>query len=377
MFRLWTIMKKEVLHIWRDPRTMALIILLPAMLLLLLGFGISGESIDVPIAVSDLSRSDQSRAFIQKFTASRDFQLKYLVNGEKEVQDLIDLNSVKVGMVIPEDFGHKIAANQQAEVLILIDGSANPSDSATFQLKLNAFSQKASEDILVKMLTRKGMGEMIEMPVEARTRILYNSSGDMKVYMIPGLICIILQVQTLLLSALTIVREREQGTMEQLIVTPIKACELILGKIIPYLIICLVDLFIMLWLGKLLFGVSVQGSLVSLVGLSAIFILGSLGMGVLISNISQTQMQAVYVAMFVVVIPAIILSGLMFPRESMPGITYWYSELLPVTQYLEITRGIIVRGTSAVSLLFTSTIPMIVTSVLYFVASMVAFRKHL
>ncbi|MEA4811836.1 MAG: ABC transporter permease [Anaerolineaceae bacterium] len=377
MFRLWTIMKKEILHIWRDPRTMALIIILPAMLLLLLGYGISGENIHIPIAVADLSRSDQSRDFIQKFTVSGDFDLQYLVNSENEIQHLIDINSVKVGMLIPEDFGRRLSANKKVDVVILIDGSANPTDASTFQLKLNAFSQMASQDVLIRMFTLNGMGNKIEMPIDARTRILYNPSGDIKVYMIPGLICVILQVQTLLLSALAIVKEREQGTMEQLIVTPIKPWELMLGKIIPYLVVCLIDLFIMLWLGRLLFGVTVRGSMLSLIGLSAIFIIGSLGMGVLISNISQTQMQAIYIAMFIVVIPAIILSGLIFPRESMPRFTYWYSELLPVTQFLQITRGIIVRGTSAITLLWTATIPMIITSILYFIASLVAFRKHI
>lgn len=377
MFRLWTIMKKEVLHIWRDPRTMALIILLPAMLLLLLGYGISVESLNVAIAVADQSHSDQSRAYIQRFTASKDFEVTHYVSGEDEIQELIDINAVKVGMVIPEDFGRKLALGQQAEVLVLIDGSANPSDAAAYRLKLDAFSQKASQDILVKTLSKNGMGQMIEMPIDTRMRTMYNPSGDVKVYMIPGLICIILQVQALLLSALTIVREREQGTMEQLIVTPIKPWELMLGKIIPYLFICLFDLGIMLWLGYFLFGITVQGNLLHLVGLSAVFILGSLGMGVLISNISRTQMQAVYIAMFVVVIPAVILSGLMFSRESMPSFTFWYSELLPVTQYLEITRGIIVRGASAATLVWTSTLPMVATSLLFFIASLVAFRKHL
>ena len=195
--------------------------------------------------------------------------------------------------------------------------------------------------------------------------------------MIPGLIPILLQVQALLLSALAIVREREQGTMEQLIVTPIKPWELMLGKIIPYLLVSIVNLFLLLGLGELLFGVTVAGSYWDLIGLSLIFIIGSLGMGVLISNISQTQMQAIYIAVFIVLIPAIILSGLMFTRENMPAITYWYSELLPVTHYLNITRGIIVRGATAQSLMWSSTIPLIILSIVYFIASVLVFRKRI
>ena len=165
--------------------------------------------------------------------------------------------------------------------------------------------------------------------------------------------------------------------MEQLIVTPIKPWELMLGKIIPYLLVSIVNLFLLLGLGELLFGVTVAGSYWDLIGLSLIFIIGSLGMGVLISNISQTQMQAIYIAVFIVLIPAIILSGLMFTRENMPAITYWYSELLPVTHYLNITRGIIVRGATAQSLMWSSTIPLIILSIVYFIASVLVFRKRI
>ena len=195
--------------------------------------------------------------------------------------------------------------------------------------------------------------------------------------MIPGLIPIILQVQALLLSALAIVKEREQGTMEQLIVTPIKSWELMLGKTIPYLLVSVINLFALLGLSRLLFNISIAGSFWELVVLSLIFIVGSLGMGVLISNLAQSQMQAMYLAVFVILIPAIILSGLLFPRNNMPLVTFWYSELLPVTHYLEITRGIMMRGISAGQLWWSSTFPLLVLSVIYFVASILAFRKRI
>jgi ABC-2 type transport system permease protein len=195
-------------------------------------------------------------------------------------------------------------------------------------------------------------------------------------FMIPGLIPILLQVQALLLSALAIVREREQGTMEQLIVTPLAKWELMLGKIVPYLIVSVFNTVVMLLLGEWIFGVSVTGNFLELILLSTIFIIGSLGMGVLISNISQSQMQAVYIAMFIVVIPAIILSGLMFPRDGMPAFTYWFGEFLPVTHYLEITRGIMIRGIGS-EYLMGSIIPLIVLSIGYFAASVMAFRKRI
>ncbi len=376
MKRLWTIMKKELFHIWRDPRTLGLILALPGLLLILLGYGISGENLNATLAVVDLGKSDASRAYIERFTASKDFVLSYEASSEAELQDMINRDLVDVGIIIPEDFGRKVSTDQQAKVQVLVDGSMNPTDSLTVQLKLGAISQMASQDILIQRITRSGTGYSLSLPILDNVRTLYNPSGDQKLYMIPGLIPILLQVQALLLSALAIVREREQGTMEQLIVTPVKPWELMLGKIIPYLLVSVVNLFLLLGLGKLLFGVTVAGSFWGLIGLSLIFIIGSLGMGVLISNISQSQMQAVYIAVFIVLIPAIILSGLLFTRENMPAVTYWYSELLPVTHYLEITRGIIVRGASAQSLLWSSTLPLVILSVVYFTASVLVFRKR-
>ncbi|NLN69394.1 MAG: ABC transporter permease [Chloroflexi bacterium] len=377
MKRLWTIMIKELYHIWRDPRTLALILALPGMLLILLGYGISGENLNTSLAVVDFSKTNASREFVERFTASQDFDLRYIAENESELQDLIDHDQVDVGMIIPEDFGRKLNAQQQATVQILVDGSMNPTDSLTVQLKLSAISQMASQDILMTWLKRSGTGFSLSLPLVDNVRTLYNPHGDQRLYMIPGLIPILLQVQALLLSALAIVREREQGTMEQLIVTPIKPWELMLGKIIPYLLVSIINLFLLLGLGKLLFGVTVAGNYWDLIGLSLIFIIGSLGMGVLISNISQSQMQAIYIAVFVVLIPAIILSGMLFTRENMPALTYWYSELLPVTHYLNITRGIIVRGATAQSLMGSSTIPLIILSVVYFVASVLVFRKRI
>lgn len=377
MKRLWTIMRKEVRHILRDPLTLLLILALPASLLILLGYGITGTSTGVTMGIVDFDKSDSSRAYVERFTASNDFKLTHDVQNEEEMVRKIETDKMDIGIIIPESFERELLTNGSANVMILLDGSGNPTDVTTAELKLTAISEMANQDLILKKIDVSGQAKALRMPINTTVKTLYNPTGNARLYMIPGLIPIILQVQAILLAALSIVREREQGTMEQLIVTPIRSWELMLGKIIPYLVVCMLNLLLMIWMGDFLFGVSVRGSIAELVGLSAIFILGSLGMGVLISNISKTQMQAVYISVFVVIIPAVILSGLMFSRESMPSFTYWYSELLPVTQYLEITRGIIVRGVDATTLLFTSTLPMIIMSVGYFIASVFAFRKHL
>lgn len=377
MNRLWTIMRKEIFHIWRDPRTLAMIVVLPALLLLLLGFGISFEQQSVKMAVADFSKTDASRRLIEKFTASNDFIYQYDVLDEEALIDLINKDLVDVGILIPENYDRDLLSGTQANIPIYIDGSMQPTDALTIQLKLNSITSIVAQDILIQKVQKSGLATSIEMPVSGILRTLYNPNGDSKLYMIPGLIAILLQIQTLILSALAIVREREQGTMEQLIVTPVRSWELMLGKILPYLIVCIFNLFALLWLSQLFFGVTVAGNLGVLIGLSIFFMLGSLGMGVLISTISQSQMQAMYILMFVVLVPAIILSGLMFSRENMPPFTYWFSELLPVTQYLEITRGIMVRGVEASSLFLSSTLPLIVLSIGYFVASFLVFRKRI
>jgi len=377
MDRFITIMRKEFLHIMRDARTLGLILLLPGLLLILLGYGVSGESQSIPFAVVDYSRTATSQDYVDNYTASGDFDLVAMPLNENELLTLMDQDKVDVGLIIPEDFGRKLDTGDSVTVQLYINGSTEPTEAQTIQLKMSAISQAATQQVLVEQLMRSpSMAGGLKLPIDTRTKLLYNPEGDGGIYMIPGLIPILLQVQALLLSALAIVREREQGTMEQLIVTPLKKWELMLGKITPYLLVTIFNTVVMLWLGNVIFHVQVVGSYLQLIGLSTIFIIGSLGMGVLISNISQSQMQAVYIAMFVVLIPAIILSGLMFSRDGMPGVTYWFGEFLPVTHYLEITRGIMIRGIGAGSLM-GSIWPLIILSVVYFAASVLAFRKRI
>lgn len=377
MKRFWTVMKKEIFHIIRDPRTLGMMLLLPAMLLILLGYGISGESKDVKLVIADFSKSDLSRWYIDQFTQSHDFAPYMYVNNEAEIVTEIDRDTADVGILIPPDLDAKVLRGEYAPVQIYVDGSLNPTDALTVQLKLNSIAGTASQKLLMQEVTKLGYARNLNLPITGIVKTLYNPSNDRKLYMIPSLIPIILQIQTLILSALSIVREREQGTMEQLIVTPVRAWELMLGKIMPYLLVSLANLFVLLWLSKIMFGVTVAGSVWELLLMSVIFMIGSLGMGVLISNISQTQMQSIYIALFIVLIPAIILSGMLFSRDSMPAVTYWYSELLPVTQYLEITAGIIVRGAKMATMWASSILPMAILSIVYFVASVLAFRKRM
>ncbi|PKO11923.1 MAG: ABC transporter permease [Chloroflexi bacterium HGW-Chloroflexi-10] len=378
MERLWTIMRKEFYHILRDYRTLAIIVILPTFLLILLGYGVSGETSNTSLAVADLSKSDESRRYLEYFTASDQFEINYDVLSETEILDLLDREVISAGIYIPEDFGRKLATGETAQVQFYVNG-ADPSEAQTTNLKLETIAQAATQYILTEKLSSSSAAAGLaglQLPVESYTKVLYNPDGKSKIYMIPGLTAMVLQVQALLLTALAIVREREQGTMEQLVVTPIQSWELVLGKILPYLAVGIFNTIATLLVAIYLFDIVIQGSFWLLVGLSTIFILGSLGMGVLISNISRNQMQAMYLAVGIVLIPAIILSGLMFTRQGMPWITYWFGEMLPITHFLVIIRGIMVKGVGF-AFLWPSIRALLILSVVYFAASVATFQKKL
>jgi ABC-2 type transport system permease protein len=369
-----TIVRKEWLHIIRDPRTLALVIVMPVMMLALLGYAVAKDVEDLPLAVADLSHTDASRALVEKFSVSGFFLVTHSAQSEAEILDLLDAGTIKAGIYIPEDFGRRISTGGSGTVQFYIDGS-NPTVAQTAQLAVETISQATSQDILIKRLERSGTGMTISLPIDARIRYLYNPDMRRMNFMIPGLVAVILQVQTLLLTAFAIVREREQGTLEQLIVTPVRSWELILGKILPFVLVAFLNVGMTVGAGQILFGVEVSGSIILLVVLSLIFLLGSLGLGVLISTISKTQMQAMYLSSFIMM-PSFMLAGLLFPRENMPWLAYYAGYLLPVTYFLEIVRGIILKGVG-IATLWSWVWPMALFSIIVFFASVFMFHKRL
>ena len=374
MKRMLTIMRKEIIHIIRDQKTLMLVIIMPVMMLVLLGYAVTSDIEHIPLAVADLSKSEASQRFIDRYWISGFFDVTYYVENEKEILELIDAGTVKTGIVIPEEFGREIDTGGSSPVQFYIDGS-NPTVAQTAQLAAETIGQVASQEIFIEQLNKKLGNIEIELPIDTRMRFLYNPNMKRMDFWIPGLVAIILQIQSLLLTAFAIVREREQGTLEQLIVTPIKSWELMLGKILPFVVVALVNVAFTVGVGMFWFGVPVAGSIPLLFGLSLIFLLGSLGLGVLISNISTNQMQAMYIASFIM-IPAFILSGLFVPRDNMPWLAYYSGYLLPVTYFLEIVRGIITKGVGIIYL-WTWVWPMAVFSVTVFSLSVLLFRKRI
>lgn len=372
--RMATMVRKEWLHIIRDPRTLGLVIIMPVIMLVLLGYAVSNDVEDIPLAVADLSHTDTSRLLLDKFTASGFFMVTHAVQSEDEILKLLDSGIVKAGLYIPENFGRNLDTGGTGTIQFYIDGS-NPTVAQTAQLAAETISQSTSQEILIQRLERGGAGMTISLPVDARVRYLYNPDLRRMNFMIPGLVAVILQIQTLLLTAFAIVREREQGTLEQLIVTPVRSWELMMGKILPFVLVAFLNVAMTVGVGTIWFGVEVAGSVLLLAGLSLIFLLGSLGLGVLISNISKTQMQAMYMAAFIMM-PSFILAGLLFPRENMPWLAYYAGYFLPVTYFLEIVRGIILKGVGFFTL-WNWIWPMAVFSIVVFFASVFMFHKRL
>ncbi|HQA29732.1 MAG TPA: ABC transporter permease, partial [Brevefilum fermentans] len=372
--RMFTIVRKEWLHIIRDPRTLGLVIIMPVMMLFLLGYAVANDVTDIPMVVADLSQTENSRTLVDKLTVSGFFKYTYSAQSENEILKLLDEGTVKVGLYIPENFGRNLSTGGTGTIQFYIDGS-NPTVAQTAQLAAETISQSMSQEILINRLERSGSGMQLNLPVDARLRYLYNPDMKRMNFMIPGLVAIILQIQTLLLTAFAIVREREQGTLEQLIVTPVRSWELMLGKILPFVVVAFVNVVMTVTVGAIWFGVEVAGSITLLGILSLIFLLGSLGLGVFISNISKTQMQAMYMASFIMM-PSFILAGLLFPRENMPWLAYYAGYLLPVTYFLEIVRGIILKGAEFASL-WVWIWPMAVFSIVVFFASVLLFQKRL
>jgi ABC-2 type transport system permease protein len=372
--RMATIVRKEWLHIIRDPRTLALVIIMPVMMLILLGYAVANDVEDLPLAVADLSHTDASRTLLEKFSASGFYLVTHVAQNEAEILEMLDAGSVKAGLYIPEDFGRNISTGGVGAIQFYIDGS-NPTIAQTAQLAAETVSQATSQQILIQRLERSGAGLTISLPIDTHILYLYNPDMRRMNFMIPGLVAVILQVQTLLLTAFAIVREREQGTLEQLIVTPVRSWELILGKILPFVLVAFLNVAMTVGAGALLFGVQVAGSIALLAGLSLIFLLGSLGLGVLISTISRTQMQAMYMSSFIM-LPSFLLAGLLFPRENMPWLAYYSGYLLPVTYFLEIVRGIILKGADFF-VLWNWIWPMSVFSLVVFFASVFMFHKRL
>lgn len=343
-----SIFYKEVIQISRDPLTLLLMMAMPMIQLMVFGYAINTDVRNIKTAVYNLDPGPQSRDLLHTFENTDYFRIVRYVGTDEELNRSIVTGSVKVGIKIPADYSDRLLTGRQATVLVLIDGS----DSSIATQSLQVASQVGLTESLERLITAVpgSQSRTSQLPIEVRPKMLFNPDSRSANFMVPGLIAVILQIITTLLTAFSVVRERERGTLEQLLVTPVRPFGLMLGKLVPYGLIGIVETVTVLTVMRVVFDVPISGSLILLLSLSILFLFPALAIGLLISTKAQNQMQALQLA-WLIMLPSVLLSGFMFPRDSMPVIMRFIGYLVPATHFMEIIRGIVLRGATFMDLL--------------------------
>jgi ABC-2 type transport system permease protein len=357
MQRIRAVFWKEVLHIIRDPRTLALIILMPAMQLILYGFAINTDVKHIKTALYNEDQSPLSRRLVESLVQSAYFDVTVKVSSDEELAHAIDSGDVKVGLHIPTDFAKKVLSGRPTPLQMLIDGTdSNPANTAlnTGQAVIAAFVQK------------EGLVPFTVSPIEFRPRLWYNPDLKSVYFMVPGLVGLLIQMLIPMITATAIVREKERGNLEQLLVTPIKRYELMVGKIIPYLMIGLIIAVMILGTAHVLFDVPIRGNPITLLVTTFLFLTVCLGIGLFASTVASNQQQAAQMVMFLMP-PSILLAGFIFPREGMPRPIYYMGYAI---------RGIVLKGLGFRDL-WQQILPLLAMAVSIVTLSVLKFRKRL
>ncbi len=337
--RLLAIARKEVIQIRRDPRSLAMAFVIPMILLFLFGYALTLDVDDLTTIVYDQDRTAASREFLARFEESGYFTVVASARVYRDVERALDSGRARVAIVIPPSFARDLDLGRRVPVQAILDGS--DSNTATIAIAyLEGIAGRYSDALAAG---RAGLAAR-EPPVESRLRVWYNPELESKNYIVPGLIAVIMMVIAALLTSLTIAKEWERGTMEQLIATPVRVPELVLGKLLPYFGIGLVDVALAILASTLVFGVPLRGSVLLLLALSPIFLVGALGLGLLISIRTKSQLVASQVAMVMTFLPSFLLSGFMYDIGNMPGWLQAVTYAFPARYFVTILKGIYLKG---------------------------------
>jgi ABC-2 type transport system permease protein len=372
--RLTSLIRKEFIQILRDPRTLILVLIIPIMQLFLLGYAATNDVRNVPLAVFDQDHSAAARALLDAYRAADYFTVAYSVASEEELIALIDQGEARAGLIIPPDYSTQLLGNSSAHVAFVLDGS-DPTVASTALSAAQLIGQAHATQVLQARLERRGQTAALAPPVEVHTQVWYNPDLVSAHFMIPGVIGMILYALTSILTATAIVRERERGTIEQLIVTPIRPWELIVGKLLPYVILAMLNTLEVLAIGHWWFNVPVRGDLGLILATSALFLLSSLGIGLLASTIANTQQEAMLIV-WMTLLPSIFLSGFFFPLEAMPKILQWISYVFPLRYYLVLIRSLMLKGVG-VGPVQDEILALAVFGMVIMTAAALRFRKRL
>jgi len=371
--RLLSITRKEFIQIFRDTRTLIMILVIPIMQLFLLGYSATNDVRNIPLAVLDRSRSPESRSLLDSYRAADYFRIAYSVDSEADIEKLISKGNARAAVIIPPDYAQRLNEGG-AQVAFILDGS-DPTSASTALSAAQLISQSHSAEILTERFTQTGSNLRVKPPVEVRTTVWYNPDLISAHFMIPGVIGMILYAIAAILTASSVVRERERGTIEQLIVTPIRPWELIVGKLMPYVILGFFNTIEVLAVGHWWFGMPIRGDLGLIILLSIVFLITGLGIGLFASTIANTQQEAM-LTVWMTLLPSIFLSGFFFPLEAMPAFLRALSYLMPLRYYLVIIRSLLLKGVS-LDLIQTDVIAMTLFAVGIMTAAALRFRKRL
>jgi ABC-2 type transport system permease protein len=368
MPHLGPMVRKEFIQMRRDRLTLGIMVGLPVVQLLLFGYAIQTDVRNLPTVVLDQSRTPESRDIVAAFQNTGNFRIVAHVDDRPALDRAIDRGDAQAGIVIPYDFPRRLARGTTARVQVIVDAA----DPLASQAAIGA-AVGVAEARNLALLTRAAGRSAV--PLEARVRPRYNPGLRSPNYIVPGLVGVILTITMVLITAMAIVRERERGTLEQLIVTPVTKTELMLGKIMPYVGVGLVQMTAVLVLGRFVFAVPLAGNVLLLYAIALVFVVASLSFGLFISTLVRTQQQAMQVAFFFV-LPNILLSGFMFPRQAMPLFFQWIGLALPLTHFLKVLRGILLKGVG-LEALWPQVAVLLGFAVVMIVASVRRFHKTL
>jgi len=339
--RIKQMLIKEFLQILRDPRMRAVIFGMPVIQLVVMAFALTTDVTNIRTAMLDMDKTPCSREMISDFTSSGHFQIVQFIKSQQEIADLLDNGLVRAVIHIPSGFEQTIFNGSTAQVQVLSDGS-DSNTTAIVQGYAARIIQAYSDKKLLQQIQRKGMTPPLAR-VDTVERAWFNANQESKYYFVPSLIAVMLFIFSLLLTSIGIVKEKEIGTIEQVMVTPIRKIEYILGKTIPYMVTGYISMTIMLCVAYLVFDIHVKGSLALFYALSGLYLFGNMGIALIISDSSATQQQAMLTS-FLILMPCVMLSGFMFPVKNMPDLVQYATFLNPMRWYLEILRGIVMKG---------------------------------
>jgi ABC-2 type transport system permease protein len=369
--RIIALLKKEFGQLIKDRRLLPIVFIAPVLQLTFLGFAASLDVKNISMVICDLDKTAESRAFIQRFSNSGYFTIEYATEDYNSIQQYVDNNKVTMALVVPPRFGDKVLRKEPATIQVIFDGSEG-NTAAISMGYINQIIIGASTEILTDVLGGTGLSGR----VDAEVRAWYNPSLKSRNFMVPGVLVLILLITTTNLTAMAIVKEKEVGTLEQIMVTPIRSYELILGKLIPFTIVGMVNVCVVITVMVFGFGIPVKGSVLLLFVLTGAFLMTSLGVGLFVSTISRTQQQAMMTAIFFVMMPMMYISGFVFPIENMPAPLQYLSLGIPMRYYLIIIRSIILKGVG-ISTLWPQAVMLVLMGSAILVASMLRFRKKL